>query len=114
MIGALKVKEWFEIRKMANRLKNNGLFLNVNVELSIVPSASTCNFCKQFGPIQAQKNFGPVWSGSKLFDTDGIPEIIFGKKHFEQKSADNKKHEKLPSRQRDNAQNSSSLTNMIR
>ena len=38
-------------------------------------------------------------SGSKLFDTDDIPERIFKKNDFE-KTTDDKKHAKLPSRQR--------------
>ena len=39
-------------------------------------------------------SFGPkhrAWSGSKLFDTDGIPERNFQKKLMLKKSADHKK-----------------------
>ena len=46
--------------------------------------SSADNFCKQFGP-----RSGPTkcraWSGSKMFDTDGIPERIFRKGWFWQK-----------------------------
>ena len=49
---------------------------------------SADNFCKQFGPrsglIERQ-----TWSGSNLFDTQLIPEIIFRKSW--KKSADDKK-----------------------
>ena len=37
---------------------------------------SANNICKQFGPRSGPTN-GRAWSGSKLFDTDGIPEIFF-------------------------------------
>ena len=43
--------------------------------------SSADNLCKQFGPR----------SGSRLFDSDGIHEILFWKKVDFEKSADNKK-----------------------
>ena len=50
-----------ELKKMLEgRLKENQLLLYFLV-------LSADNLCKHFGPT----------SGSKLFDTDGIPEIIF-------------------------------------
>ena len=56
-----------------------------------LPVSSSDNLCKQFG-----SRSGPtkcrVWYGSKLFDTDGIPERIFLKSYFwKKKSADSKK-----------------------
>ena len=60
--------------------------------------SSVDNICTQFrsrpGPTKRR-----YCSGSKLFDTDAIPEIFFRQIGFYKRSADNKKHEKLPSTQ---------------
>ena len=95
VIAALRVKEWFEIKKMAKDLN-----LMVNMELSNV--SSDANFGKRFGPIQAQEKFGPAWSLSNCLTL-----MIFLKDFFLNLILKNQQttkwHEKLPSRQRENA-----------
>ena len=50
-------------------------------------SSAADNFCKQFGT-SSDPTERRAWSGSKLFDTDSIPEIFFFKKLILKKSAD--------------------------
>ena len=60
---------------------------------------STVNLGKQFGPRSGPTNLR-AWSGSKLFDILMVfLEEVFSKGQFWKKSADNKKHRKLPSMQ---------------
>ena len=61
----------------------------------LVPSAD--NFCKQFGP-RSDPTKRRAWSWFNLCDTDhadGIPERIFRKVDFEEKSAEDKKNMKI-------------------
>ena len=55
--------------------------------VTLPTSGAADNFCKQFGPRSGPTQCG-AWSGSKLFDTDGIPERseVSEKVHFEKKN----------------------------
>ena len=61
---------------------------------------SADHLCKQFGPRSGPKKCRAC-SGPKIFDTQMVLlKEFFEKVNFEKKSADDKRHAKLPGRQR--------------
>ena len=73
-------------------LQNVGGALRVSLEsifpkntptltLCLLVEASADNLCKQFGPWSGLKK-NRAWTGSKLFDSNGIPKIFFRKRWF--------------------------------
>ena len=75
------------------KLRDKKIITILSLTLCLLVSSAD-NLCKQFAPRSGLTKC-QAWSGSKLFDTDGILEIIFHKIDFGRK-----KHAKFPSRPR--------------
>ena len=66
------------------------LLSNQAPPLTLYLVSSAGNIHKQFGS-RSGPTFCRAWSGSKLFETDGIPKRVFQKSWFWKKLADDKK-----------------------
>ena len=70
------------MNKNVGNMNGRTMGINKDSDLTLcLLMSSADNLCKQLGPRSGGQRVG-AWSGSKLFDTDGIPERIYRKGWF--------------------------------